>query len=205
MSSPPSTPLPARKDKGKGRAISTPEPEDKPVEDHEHTLPATLLEFLKMETEKEPVVIDPWPDRPINVVNTTPTNKADAHSCHSQSAYTRPTQNPFTLVPSTPVRDRIARVIPPNVFAPSEYTPRKRDRYAGLDALSRAIIEYMRHAQRSSGERDKYIPIAEIGRAVRASHACTEEQFIRTIEELLSEAYITSPLDDGFVVLTPRR
>ncbi|KAH7889371.1 hypothetical protein F5I97DRAFT_518786 [Phlebopus sp. FC_14] len=80
---------------------------------------------------------------------------------------------------------------------------RKRNQWASLAPLPRAILDYIHHVQHV-GDRDRCIPVDEIFAAVEASQACSKEEFHLSIEELLADAYITSPLDDGCVVITPR-
>ncbi|KAF9227682.1 hypothetical protein BS17DRAFT_774147 [Gyrodon lividus] len=193
MSSPPSTPIPAKIVKGKERALPHEVPEF-PFRE-KYSFPATfLLESLPKEIEIETV------PRIAECASTV----ANAQIIPD----TKDSRNPCTVInpAPTPVLDRTTRVMPPNsdtVF-PNVFTPRKRARYAALHPLARAVIEYMHCAQRSSGGTDLRISITEMGQAVRTRYGYTEEQFDLTIQELLSEAYITSSLDDGFVIITPR-
>ncbi|KAF9246322.1 hypothetical protein BU15DRAFT_70423 [Melanogaster broomeanus] len=195
MSSPPSTPISSRNKKGKERAIPHEVPEPQFEEEHRNTFPDSdtlLLESSPMEIE---------------TAHRVPDCGSTLASAHTSISSIENSQTPCTVIgtPSTPVRDQITRMMSSDAVFPNVFTPRKRDRYAALDPLAKAIIEYMRHVRRASDGRDKYISITEMGQALQASHDCTKNQFDLTIQELLSEAYITSPLDDGFVVITPRR
>ncbi|KAF8559773.1 hypothetical protein OG21DRAFT_1503002 [Imleria badia] len=80
-----------------------------------------------------------------------------------------------------------------NTFSPHKHHP-----YATLKPLERAIMKYMCH------HRNHHVLIAELAQAIQESCGCTEMQFSVAVQTLLSEAYITSPLDDGYVVITPR-
>ncbi|KIK96325.1 hypothetical protein PAXRUDRAFT_826087 [Paxillus rubicundulus Ve08.2h10] len=187
MSSPPSTPVPgpATIEKGKERALSHESPEPLFDEERHSTAPAAfLLEPLPMVADYGSTIAN---------VQTTPS--------------TRDSRNPYAMIDSesTPVRGPIDRVMPSDTIFPNMFTPRKRDRYAELHPLARAVIDYMRHVRRASDGKDQCISTTEIRQAVCTSYGYMEEQFNLTIQELLSEAYITSPLDDGFVVITPRR
>jgi hypothetical protein len=161
MSSPPSTPIQAKIQKGKERALPHESPEPSFDEEHHSTSPAAfLLEPLSMDIE----MVADYGSTNANV-RTTPG--------------TRDSRNSYAMIDSesTPVRDPITRVMPFDTVFPNVFTPRKRDRYGDLHPLARAVIDYMRHVRKASDGRDQRISTTEIGRAVSTSYGCTEEQF----------------------------
>ncbi|KAG8217716.1 hypothetical protein J3R82DRAFT_5874, partial [Butyriboletus roseoflavus] len=81
----------------------------------------------------------------------------------------------------------------PNTFSPQKHRP-----YATLKPLERAIMKYMSHHS------NHQVLIVELAQAIQASCGSTGLQFNVAFQALLSEAYLTSPLDDGYVVITPR-
>ena len=114
------------------------------------------------------------------------------------------------------IQHHITHAIPAHATLPKTFSPQKHQPYATLKPLERAIMKYMRH------HRNHPVLITELAQVVQESYGCTEDQFewvflqlhinnaesqyhfSLAIQALLSEAYITSPLDDGYVVITPR-
>ncbi|KAF8136573.1 hypothetical protein EV363DRAFT_1581592 [Boletus edulis] len=86
----------------------------------------------------------------------------------------------------------------PHPILPSIFSPQKHQPYAALKPLEKAIMKYMHH------HRNHHVLIPELAQAIQESCGCTESQFNLAFQGLLSEAYVTSPLDDGYVVVTPR-
>lgn len=55
--------------------------------------------------------------------------------------------------------------------------------------------------QELSGFDNKLVSLADIQEGL---HNCSEAEFVDAVYYLLNEAYLTSPLDDGYVIITPR-
>ena len=100
----------------------------------------------------------------------------------------------------------------PNTFSPQKHHP-----FASLGPLERLIMKHMRHRDHAVSTSDLALAIQKSSRYTEDEFECvflffqlhTQEteshyHFSHALQVLLSEAYLTSPLDDGYVVVTPR-
>ncbi|KAL4067948.1 hypothetical protein V8B97DRAFT_1384040 [Scleroderma yunnanense] len=80
----------------------------------------------------------------------------------------------------------------------------KCDQYytTGLDSLSRCIIQTVR--QLGKYTTTGLVTRSEIQQELLPQYGATEEEFENTVTYLVVEGYLTSPLEDEYVMITPR-